>query len=284
MTQDLLCYFVSFLGEKGLGHSTIKSYLAAVRSLQIDYGFQNPFGASMPKLERIMKGIKVSQGKEGRATRRKLPITPKILRPMRAQWNATGFKYEETMLWAAATVCFFGFMRAGELTTPDKGSFDPSQHLTMSDLATDDLEHPTLVQVTLKSSKTDPFRQGVTITLGETGNELCPVRALFDYLRVRGNPPGPLFLLGDGSPMTRSYFTQKIRATLRDIGFTDYAQYSGHSFRVGAATTAAALNVEDSIIQTLGRWQSTAYLLYVRIPREELKGICSTLAQYGEQK
>ena len=37
MTQDLLCYFVSFLGEKGLGHSTIKSYLAAVRSLQIDY-------------------------------------------------------------------------------------------------------------------------------------------------------------------------------------------------------------------------------------------------------
>ena len=72
MTQDLLCYFVSFMGEKGLGHSTIKSYLAVVRSFQIDYGFQNPFGASMPKLERIMKGIKVSQGKEGQATRRKL--------------------------------------------------------------------------------------------------------------------------------------------------------------------------------------------------------------------
>ena len=64
MIQEL-CYFVSFLGEKGLGHSTMKSYLAAVRSLQIDYGFQNPFGASLPKLERIMKGIKVSQGKEG---------------------------------------------------------------------------------------------------------------------------------------------------------------------------------------------------------------------------
>ena len=46
-----------------MGHSTIKSYLAAVRSLQIDYGFQNPFGASMPKLER-MNGIKDS--KKGR--------------------------------------------------------------------------------------------------------------------------------------------------------------------------------------------------------------------------
>ena len=95
--------FCFLLGEKGLGHSTIKSYLAAVRSLQIDYGFQNPFGASMPKLERIMNGIKDSQGKEGRATRRKLPTKICLLR---AHWNATGFKYDECMLWAAAMVFF----------------------------------------------------------------------------------------------------------------------------------------------------------------------------------
>ena len=119
--------FCFLLGEKGLGHSTIKSYLAAVRNLQIDYGFQNRFGASMPKLERIMNGIKVSQGKEGRATQRKLPTKIRLLR---AQWNATGFKYDETMLWAVATVCFFEFMRAGELTTLDKGSFNlqPTSH------------------------------------------------------------------------------------------------------------------------------------------------------------
>ena len=82
----MLCYFVSYLGKKGLGHSTIKSYLAAVRSLQVDYGFNSPFDESMPKLDRVMKGIKVAQGKEGRATRRKLPITPKILRQIRTQW------------------------------------------------------------------------------------------------------------------------------------------------------------------------------------------------------
>ena len=67
----------------------------------------------------------------------------------------------------------------------------------MSDLATDNLKHQTLVQVTFKSSKMDPFRQGVTFTLGDTGNELCPVRALFDYLHMRGTPQD---LLGDGSP------------------------------------------------------------------------------------
>ena len=138
VSQELLCYFVAYLGKQGLRHSTIKSYLAAVRSLQVDYGFNSPFEESMPKLDRVMKGIKVEQGKKGQAPQRKLPITPKILRQFRAQWTRIGGDYEETMLWAAATVCFFGFMRAGELMMDRKTGFDPSQHLTLADVATDD--------------------------------------------------------------------------------------------------------------------------------------------------
>ena len=30
--------------------------------------------------------------------------------------------------------------------------------------------------------------------------------------------------------------------------------YSGHSFRIGAATAAAKLGVNDSMIKVLGRW------------------------------
>lgn len=56
VSHDTLCYFVSFLAEKGLSHSTIKSYLAAVRSMQIDYGLDNSFDTSMPRLDRVMSG------------------------------------------------------------------------------------------------------------------------------------------------------------------------------------------------------------------------------------
>ncbi len=35
--------------------------------------------------------------------------------------------------------------------------------------------------------------------------------------------------------------------------------YSGHSFRIGAATMAAHAGIEDSIIQVLGRWNSHAF-------------------------
>ena len=48
------------------------------------------------------------------------------------------------------------------------------------------------------------------------------------------------------------------------------AGYSGHSFRIGAATTAAQAGLEDSVVKTLGRWESAAYQQYIQTPRETL--------------
>lgn len=54
--------------------------------------------------------------------------------------------------------------------------------------------------------------------------------------------------------------------------------FCGHSFRIGVATTATIKGVEDSTIQTLGRWESLAYLRFVRLPREQLAGCSALLA------
>ena len=277
VTQEILCGYVSYLGERGLKHSTIKNYLSSLRYLQICYGFPSPFESAMPKLELVMRGIKRAQGKLGLTPRRKLPITPIILRQVRAVWSRSGQDFEETMLWAAAVTCFFGFLRAGEITVLRKGDFDPSYHLSLEDLATDSVIDPSFVQLTLKASKTDPFRQGVTITIGRTDEVLCPVSALFDYVRLRGGAKGPLFIRPDGTPLTRSYFITKVREALGSIGHRNVSDYAGHSFRAGAATTAAAVGVEDSLIKTLGRYESSAYLLYIRIPREELSYVSKSL-------
>ena len=170
-------------------------------------------------------------------------------------------------------------MRSGEVAIPSRNSFDPSYHLAWEDLAVNSRQNPTFMQLTLKGSKTDPFRPGVKITVGRTRDKLCSVVAMMAYTAVRGDSPGPLFKLPNGAPMTRPYFVGKVREVLSDLGLSA-RNYAGHSFRVGAATTVATLGIEDSLIQTLGRWRSSAYLLYIRIPKDKLQYIsCKLVAK-----
>ena len=99
---------------------------------------------------------------------------------------------------------------------------------------------------------------------------------MLDCLHARGTGAGALFTFGDGRVLTRARFVELVRAALGRAG-VDQAKYSGHSFRIGAATTAAAKGIEDCIIKILGRWESLAYLQYIKVPREQLGGYSAAL-------
>ena len=85
-------------------------------------------------------------------------------------------------------------------------------------------------------------------------------------------------MLENQIPLTRECFVKMTREKLTAAG-VDATHYSGHSFRIGAATTALACRIEDSLIQTLGRWKSAAYLLYIRVLREKLANLSTILAK-----
>ena len=160
--------------------------------------------------------------------------------------------------------------------SPDRGNdsprlvkLRPQLHMSILDITFDHSSAPTVMFVNIKASKTDPFRKGVTLSLGRTYCLLCPVAAMAAYFQVRGTDPGPAFRFKDGEPLTRRKFVDYLKRGLMAAGI-DHKKYNSHSFRIGAATTAAAKGLEDSIIKTLGRWESSAYLRYVKIPREQL--------------
>ena len=152
---------------------------------------------------------------------------------------------------------FFGFMRAGEFTVPSLGAYDQQTHLSLEDLAIDSHSASSMVRIHIKRSKTDPFRQGTDVYLGATGSPLCPVQALWQYLALRGPTPGPLFIQSSGTPLSRKFLVDQLHQALLMAGI-DASSYNSHSFHIGAATTAAKQGIEDSLIQTLGRWKSTA--------------------------
>ena len=144
-------------------------------------------------------------------------------------------------------------------------------------MTVDSTAAPSIVQVRIKASKTDPYRKGVSLYLWKTDNDLCPVAAVTAYVAVRGRGLGPFFRLEGGAPLSRELLVKQVREVLQPRGF-DVLQHSGHSFRIRAATTVAAGGTEDSLIQMLGRWHSSAYLLYVRVPRERLATLSKKLS------
>jgi hypothetical protein len=88
-------------------------------------------------------------------------------------------------------------------------------HLRLSDVAVDDNQRPSLLQVTIKM---DPFQKGVVICVGCTGTQLCPVAAQLDYICSRGTAPGPLFVFDDGRLLTRSRYVERVRDSLSKVG------------------------------------------------------------------
>ena len=103
-------------------------------------------------------------------------------------------EYQNIMLWAACCTAIFGFLRVGETTIPSSDAFNSAVHLSLGDIALDSRTTPTIIWVTIKQSKTDPFHKGVRLCLDRTESVVCPIKALLPYLAIRGSAPGALFI------------------------------------------------------------------------------------------
>ena len=179
------------------------------------------------------------------------------------------------MYWAACCLAFFGFLRCSEFTVPSLANYDPRRHLSLSDISVDNTASPSVLYVSIKASKTDQFFKGAVLAIGLSGTPVCAVRAVSHSLHLRGSTPGPLFLLPNGHPLSRQLLSTFLQDRLKLCGFPGH--YAPHSFRIGAATTAAAAGLPDHLIKALGRWRSEAYQTYISLPTARLSQVASVL-------
>ena len=173
------------------------------------------------------------------------------------------------MLWAAFCTGFFGFMRADEFTTDSTDGLAEQHPLLTTDVSVDSRINPQIITIHLRQSKTDRFSKGAHIYLGRTYSILCPVAALLAYLAIRPPTVGPLFIFQEGGSLIRRKLVDHLRVAVSQLGLNTTG-YSGHSFRIGAASAAARSGISDSTIQLLGRWKFSAFLAYLRSSKSQL--------------
>ena len=277
ISQEKVTLFVAFLGTEGLSVSTVETYLAALRYFRIRSDPSDTFPSlHTPHMKILLRGI-ARAGTLRNHSLVRLPITASLMLKIKTSLAALQETHDSTMLWAACCTGFFGFLRCAEFLLPDEGPFDPSLHLSLADIHLVMSPAQWRFDILIKGSKTDQLRVGSTVSLGATGAALCPVAALLDYLNARGNTPGPLFIRQNSTPLRRKWFVTRIQHALSAAGVPG-SSFNGHSFRIGAATTASAAAIPETTIKTLGRWRSMAYQRYIRPSAEKLAQLAPQLA------
>ena len=179
LAEHTLCFYAAYLANQNLAPQTIKSHLSALRNEHIALGFPDLRDkSSLPRLKRVQADIsKIGLlGGRNNPRRIRLPITPTILRRMKAVLDTSPCR-ERLVVWAIACSAFFGFFRLGELLPKGSKRFDPAVDLEWGDVSLDNHDNPQMVQFHIKVSKCNQLGAGVDIVVGRTGKNLCPVAA-----------------------------------------------------------------------------------------------------------
>uniref|UniRef100_A0A1X7UFL3 Reverse transcriptase domain-containing protein n=1 Tax=Amphimedon queenslandica TaxID=400682 RepID=A0A1X7UFL3_AMPQE len=211
-SEATLCHFVAHLATEGLRAQSISGYLAAVRHLSIEAGFAPLPRGECPRLAYVLKGVSRSQVAAPKP--RRLPITPHILLSLKDAWEReTIDAYSAWLFWAISLTAFFGCFRIGELTRTDLFTCPAVE---VGDVSFEG--DPVRARIHLWFSKTDTSGAGADNILGSTGDPLCPVTALGNYLQTRPAGPGALFVSAGGSPVSRAFFVTAVSTALLAAG------------------------------------------------------------------
>lgn len=246
--------------RQGLAASTTRTHLSAL-SFTFQLSGYNDITQHFWVKKQLQGYSKVKPANDSR-----LPITPHILsKIVYALPHTTSSAFTSILLHAMYVLAYSAFLRVGEITKTGKSKqhYLLRKHLNFID------EPLTghFIELIIPHFKHSTSPTTLHIQSNTKNPMLCPYLTCQKYASFRGyqSPDEPLFSFMDSTPVSRQFFTDNLRLGLAFCGL-DLQLYKAHSFRIGAASMAAASGSSDIQILNMGRWKSTAYKKYIRIP------------------
>jgi len=259
LKPECLALFVAYLAKHMYAASTAFTYISAIGYAHRLAGLVDPTQCSCVKL--ALKGF----AKLNPSFDKRLPITLPILERLIQSFNHTiSDNYRRKLMGAMCSTAFFAALRVGEMTYSGKQNTKNVIQLDQISFMKSAEGNTASLRLTFRFYKHSLAAHHAEVELTKSF-PICPVTLMAQFLSVRPTQPGPLFCWADGSPILRSQFVEELNRSLAFCGL-DSALYKSHSFRIGAASWAAAQGLSDLQIKRFGRWKSNAFLRYIRTP------------------
>ena len=261
--------YILALSMEKLAPSTIRTYVSRAASFHRCSGSAPEWVGEDIRL--LMRGV-ANLPRNPKSPNQRLAVTPAVLKTLYQKLEGSSISdLVRKMLWAACCLLYAGSLRSCELLSPSKCSFDPTTTLRRCDLEVVKemvgMKKVKYLRLSIKNPK--EYRRAGTVTveiLPCDGQFFCPVAAVSDYLKATpGYPRSMPLLKTESSLLSRDWLNSILKSCLDPV--LDYGVIRTHSFRAGLTTALAKAGVSDNVLQSLGRWHSSAYNTYIKMGR-----------------
>ena len=255
---------------EALNTRTLEVHLTALSQWHRFQGFADP--GQDPTVRKTLEGMRRVHGqpkKKARALR--LEHLAALLDWLKAQPESLK-KHRDLALVQTG---FFGAFRRSELV-----------NIKVEDLVWE----PEGVIVRMARSKTDQQGEGLQRALPAGAGQICPVRALENWLQVAGITSGPVFRPisrwneCQDRPLRPAAINELLKSLGTACGLDFVPELSSHSFRRGLSTSAARENLSFESIKKQGGWKNDAVVRgYIEEGRQFADNVATTLMDELEQ-
>lgn len=238
-TETILVYLQAFAKE--LNSRTLSRRLTALKNWHTYQGFPDP--TQHPSVSKTLAGIMRTHGKpKDKAP----PLLPEHL------FKIVTFLAEEKTLRAyrdsaLLQLAFFGAFRRSEIVAICV------EHIDWKNQGID---------ILIPHSKTDQTNEGQYCAVPYGNEQLCPVRALKQWLNRSGITNGPIFRRIytddrlDETPLAPLSVSNILKKRAQDVEISQAGNLSSHSLRRGLATSASRDGASIPAIMRQGRWKN----------------------------
>ncbi|KNF01209.1 hypothetical protein PSTG_05565 [Puccinia striiformis f. sp. tritici PST-78] len=261
------CYWAGRVEGEPTDHdvsaATVAKYLYGLQMWHLYHRRQYPFSETDARVTILLRSSAHTDAtfsprrKKGAIQLQHLVLLASIL--------VNGDRFQRT-LFDLVLVAFWGMARLSELTYDSAtGGIHPAASLLTTDVTFEEEGLKTIATIGIQGAKT--ARPGITQNLEVQSLPLmlCPIEALKRRITESKGWRTSLFGYfdheGNRHHLTKPAVCRALTAIWTEHGHTGL---SGHSFRVGGASFRYAVDTPIHVIQSLGRWTSDCYKLYLR--------------------